>query len=266
MKTWTVSNQKGGVGKTTTVVSLAGWMAERGLEVLVVDMDPQASLTGYFGVDGDGARASVYDLFMDQAPKALPELTCDSGVSGITLAPASSAMATLDRQLGAKKGQGLVLAAALAGVADRYEHVLVDCPPTLGVLMINALAAGDRLLLPVQTEHLAIKGLERMLRTLEMVNRSRTDALNPLIIPCMFDRRTRAAVQSLDYLRDTYAEMLWNEVIPIDTQFREASKLGVPISGTTPSSRGARAYLKLLEDLTEVRAEHHAIRSAEASA
>src|SRR6056297_48733 len=167
MKTWVVANQKGGVGKTTVALTLAGWMIERGKRVLLVDMDPQCSLSAYLGFEPGEIDKSVYDLFThpDREPK---EAELQSRVDGIDVLPATPAMATLDRQLGLRSGQGLVLQRALSRLSHRYDYALADCSPILGVLMVNALAAADRVLIPTQTEHMALKGLERMLRTLTM--------------------------------------------------------------------------------------------------
>lgn len=250
MKIWTVANQKGGVGKTTAVVTLAGWLQERGHRVLLVDLDPQASLTSYFSEDSGAAERSVYNLFDDRETRAIDLLLNTRGEHGLELLGAVSALATLDRQLGSQKGQGLILRQALAPLAGHFDNVLLDCPPTLGVLMINALAAADRVVVPTQTEHLALKGLERMTRTLEMVNRSRPRHLEHLIVPTMFDRRTRASNHALEELRNRYqAPTLWSGVVPIDTRFREASEQGKPLSQLAPESRGAQAFSSLLDDL-----------------
>lgn len=250
MKIWTVANQKGGVGKTTAVVTLAGWLQARGHRVLVVDLDPQASLTSYFSQDAEAATRSVYNLFDDRRMRAVDLVLKASAGEGPALLAAVPALATLDRQLGSQKGQGLILRQALAPLAAHYDNVLLDCPPTLGILMINALAAADRVVVPTQTEHLALKGLERMSRTLEMVNRSRPRHLQHLIVPTMFDRRTRASHHALEELRSRYqSPVLWSGVVPVDTRFREASELGQPLSQLAPDSRGAEAFRSLLDDL-----------------
>jgi chromosome partitioning protein len=168
----------------------------------------------------------------------------------VKLLPSATAVATLDRQLGTQEGKGLVIKRALVPYFDQFDYCLIDCPPLLGILMVNALAAASQLLVPVQTEFLAIKGLERMLHTLNMVLRARKQPLQYLIIPTMFDRRTRAAIQSLRQLRDKYPEHMWDQVIPVDTQFREASRRGLPLSHVAASSRGAKAYAALLQNLT----------------
>ena len=250
MKVWTVSNQKGGVGKTTTAVSLGGLLAARGQRVLLLDLDPQGSLTSYFRFNPDSMEHSVYSLFAARANGAdappPSQLLQDTDVDGLALMPASTAMATLDRQLGARGGMGLVIRDALADLQDRFDHVLMDCPPMLGVLMVNALAACDRLLIPVQTEFLALKGLERMLRTLQMIGRSRGGVLPYTVIPTFFDRRTRASMDALRALRDQYGEHLWPRVIPVDTRFREASREGLPINVFSDGARGTEAYQSLL--------------------
>jgi chromosome partitioning protein len=254
VRIWAVTNQKGGVGKTTTAVSLAGQLALEGESVLLLDLDPHGSLTSYFGLDPDGLTQSLYTLFEQAANGAEPDATAaihQTQYEGIALLPASTALATLDRQLGKQDGMGLVLVRALRRLADKYSYVLLDCPPLLGVLMVNALAASQRLLMPVQTEFLAMKGLERMLRTVAMVRRSRGRDIDYTIVPTMFDRRTRASVDSLRALRQRYPERIWSGVIPIDTQFRDASSRGIPLSHMRPSSRGARAYRQLLAHLTE---------------
>ncbi|MGM0592949.1 MAG: ParA family protein [Pseudomonadota bacterium] len=251
MQVWSIANQKGGVGKTTTTISLAGLLAQRGQRVLMVDLDPHGSLTTYCGYDPDTIETSVYSLFHmegDQRPSAL-ELVVPTSAEGLDLLPASTALATLDRQLGSKEGMGLVLARAILRLAGQYDHVFIDCPPVLGVLMVNALAASNRLLIPVQTEFLALKGLERMLRTLNMILRARQRPLEYLIVPTMFDRRTRASLESLKSLKEKYPEQIWKSVIPVDTQFREASRQGLPLNYLNPQARGSIAYATLLDTL-----------------
>ncbi len=257
MISWAVANQKGGVGKTTMAVSLGGLLAQQGRRVLLVDLDPQGSMSCYLGLNPDTVEHSAYALFQAQANASpvelLQPLLHPTRLEGITLMPASTAMATLDRQLGARDGMGLVICQALQRLQGRFDVVLMDCPPMLGVLMVNALAACQQLLIPVQTEFLALKGLERMLRTLQMIARSRGDTLPYSIIPTFFDRRTRASTHALRALRDLYPEHLWPRAIPIDTQFREASKAGVPVNVHNPEARGSAAYASLLRWLQQER-------------
>ncbi len=256
MKIWAIANQKGGVGKTTTVVTLAGHLLRQGKRVLIVDLDPHGSMSSYFGYDPDSLETSVYHLFQGPSVEAGIEprsLLADTGLEGLQLLPASTALATLDRQLGNQEGKGLVIRHSLERLADDFDYALLDCPPLLGILMVNALAACELLLLPVQTEHLAMKGLERMMRTLQMIQRARQFPLRFLIVPTMFDRRTRAAIDSLRLLREQYGDDIWDGVIPVDTKFREASKQGVPLSIMQPGARGAQAYATLLQFLLQDR-------------
>ena len=252
MKVWTVANQKGGVGKTTTTVSLGGLLSARGLRTLLVDMDPHGSLTSYFRYDPDAIEVGGYTLFKAAAEKRPVDalaLVHQTGTRGLDLLPASTALATLDRQAGRLEGMGLVIKRALDQMADDYQHVLIDCPPMLGVLLVNALAACQHLIIPVQTEFLALKGLQRMLHTLEMVLNARATPLSYLIVPTLFDRRTRASVDTLRTLRQNYPEHLWDQVIPVDTRLRDASRAGLPPHIYDQHSAGILAYAELLQQL-----------------
>lgn len=259
MKIWAVANQKGGVGKTTTAVSLAGHLVTQGARVLLVDMDPQGSMTSYFGYDPDDMPRSIYSLFQldDFSYENVSSVLIKTKVEQLTLLPASTALATLDRQLGSQQGKGLVLKKSLVALEQHFDYILIDCLPMLGILMVNALAACDSLLLPVQTEFLALKGLERMMNTLEMITKSRKVPLQRTIVPTMFDRRTRASLESLRALREKYNETVWDSVIPVDTQFREASRQGLPISLMNKSTRGSKAYDALLTYLLNPKQERH---------
>ena len=248
MKVWAIANQKGGVGKTTSAVSLAGILTQRGRRVLLMDIDPHGSLSSYFRYNPDELESSIYTLFQNQAIQPT-KLIRPTRYENLHIIPATMGLATLDRQLGAQSGMGLVLHKALKSVADQYDYALIDCPPMLGVLMVNAMAACDHLVIPVQTEFLALKGLERMLKTLTMITRSRSVRLPYTIVPTMFDRRTRASTETLRVLRSRYSEELWKSVIPVDTQFREASRMGVPLPILLPQSRGSAAYTRLLDFL-----------------
>lgn len=255
MKVWAVANQKGGVGKTTTTVALAGLMADAGRKVLVVDLDPHGSLTSYFGYDPDTLENSCYDLFTNGGnfdPQLPRRLLLETSHENIWLLPSSTAVAVLERQSPGQGGLGLVISRALDCLAGEFDFALLDNPPLLGVLMVNALAASQQLVIPVQTEFLALKGLERMINTIHMVNRSRRQALPYCIVPTMFDRRTQASLTTLRYLRDEYGEPLWQAYIPIDTKLRDASRAGVVPSRLERNSRAVVAYRVLLKHLLQL--------------
>ena len=250
MQVWTVANQKGGVGKTTTAVSLGGLAAEQGQRVLLLDLDPHASMSTYFGVDTDTVAASSFTLFQQrkELTRSLVEgIVQTTTFENISLLPATTALATLERQAIGQDGMGLVVSRALTCVRDDYDLVVIDSPPLLGVLMINALAACQRLVVPVQTEYLALKGLERMVHTLAMISRSRKEPLAYTVVPTMFDRRTQASVSSLRVIRNTYIDHVWPSKIPVDTRFRDASRAGVPPHLFDPKGRGVEAYRSLLK-------------------
>lgn len=250
MKVWAVANQKGGVGKTTTAITLAGLLSSRGYNTLMIDMDPHGSLTSYSGFDPDTIDDGVYTLFKG-SNIMLASVIKKTRFDRLYLMPASTALATLDRQLGAQDGKGLVLSKTLQRISARFDYVLIDCPPMLGVLMVNALAACDHLIIPVQTEFLALKGLERMMYTLNMIMRSRKIPVPYTILPTMYDKRTRASQQSLQHLEEHYSANLSNTPIPIDTQFREASRAGVPLPMVDRYTRGVVAYTSLLNYLAD---------------
>lgn len=251
MRVLTVANQKGGVGKTTSSVSLAGLAAEQGQRVLLLDLDPHGSLSSYFRQDPDTLALSAFTLFQERSQltfASVMRLIQATSVPGLDILPASTALATLERQ-SAGDGLGLVLTRALNLIASNYDWVIIDTPPVLGVLMINALAACDYLLIPVQTEFLALKGLERMVNTLNMMGKSRRKTPEYTIVPVMFDRRTQASVSSLLTMRHAWKERVWPGHIPVDTRFRDASRAGVPPSIHSPSSRGVEAYTSLFRFL-----------------
>ncbi|WMC11390.1 ParA family protein [Oceanimonas pelagia] len=251
MIVWTVANQKGGVGKTTSVVALAGLLAQRNKRVLLIDTDPHGSLSAYLDYNSDTLAGTLFDLF--QVPGAgraeLERVALATRFEGITLLPASISLATLERTSSSREGMGLVLKRLLAQVKDEFDVAIIDCPPVLGVMMVNALAACDRILVPVQTEFLALKGLERMVSTFKLMHKARKDGFNYTVVPTMYDQRTRASVQSLESLKEQYGDRVWPAVIPVDTKFRDASLRHEPPSYFARGSRGVYAYQTLLRYL-----------------
>lgn len=254
MVIWTIANQKGGVGKTTTVISLAGLLAQRGFKVLLIDTDPHASLTSYLQYASDELPITLYDLFLSPATNAtdFKKVILPTEFTNISLIPGSMSLATLDKELGEKEGMGLFLKRQLTLVKEEFDFILIDCPPVLGVLMVNALAVCETILVPVQTEFLATNGLNCMIKTLKIMQQSRATDFDYCIIPTMYDKRTKASLQTLKNLKETYQENIWDGIVPIDTKFRDASLKHIPISMFAPKSRGALAYDALLNFLLEI--------------
>ena len=246
----TVLNQKGGVGKTTTTVSLGAALAEDGLSVLVVDLDPQGNATTGLGLRvQDGApstyRVVVEGLDAEQATEA-------TSVRGLHVLPSSLDLAGAEIELVPQFSRESRLRKALEAVRDLYDIILVDCPPSLGLLTINGLVAADQVIVPIQCEYYALEGLGQLLRTVELVRTS----LNPDlqlggVLMTMYDGRTNLSQQVVDEVRDHFGDQAFRTIIPRTVRLSEAPSYGQPITVFDPSSRGARAYQRLSSELTQ---------------
>ncbi len=241
-----VANQKGGVGKTTTVVNLGAFLAAAGFRVLVVDLDPQANATSGLGYR-DRTSVGVYDVLIRDLPIAAATVPMDhlfdpSAEEGLWLVPATADLAGAEVELVATMAREFRLRKALEPVRVSYDFILVDCPPSLGLLTLNALTAADELLIPVQCEYLALEGLGQLSRTVELVKRN----LNPSlriggVLLTMYDARTNLAQEVAEEVRRHFRNT-YNTVIPRTVRISEAPSRGLPIGAYDPSSRGAKAY------------------------
>jgi chromosome partitioning protein len=251
MQVWVIANQKGGVGKTTTTVSLAGELLRKNYRVLLIDADPQGSLSSYLGYEPETTDASLYQLFENSKEIKLSNLARqiqETTYQNLHLIPSSTSLATIERKT-ALGGYGLILKKYLSLIDKNYDYILIDCAPSLGILLVNAIAACNKLIIPTQTEFLALKGLERMIRTVQMMVNAGSKQFELLIVPTMFDKRTLAAHYSLDWLKKRYQKALWHAVIPVDNSLIKASRLGLLPSFFCPNSLAVQAYACLVNDL-----------------
>jgi len=250
MLVWAVANQKGGVGKTTTTLCLGRELAQHGQRVLLIDLDPHASLSCAFGVPAQPPPPGVLELFATPAP-SISQLLRHSAIAGLDYLCAQAGLATLERRSASQPGLGRALQQALQQHSGQHDMILLDCAPTLGLLMINALAAADRLIIPAQTEPLALYGLDSMLRTAAMVQHSRQRALPVSILPTRFDRRTRASMETLQKLYDNYGAQVCPTPIALDTRLTNPAALTVPLpENENTRGRGLNAYQQVLNWLS----------------
>jgi len=235
------TNQKGGVGKTTTVVNLAAYLALSGTRTLVVDLDPQGNATSGLGIDRRSLARSVYDALIDRVP--LAELIVKTAVPNLELLPSAPALSGAEVELVDVPARERRLSASLGELNGRYDRVLIDCPPSLGLLTVNALTAADGVLIPIQTEYYALEGLSQLVNTIRLVRES----LNPRleiegVVLTMYDGRTNLSAQVAAEVRRHMNGIVYDSVVPRTVRLSEAPSHGLPIALYDPTSRGALAY------------------------
>ncbi len=245
---YTLVNQKGGVGKTTTAINLGAYLAQFGQQVLIVDLDPQANATSCLGVDKNTVRGGTYEALLNGS--AAPYILLNEKLR-LSLLPSSPALAGAEVELVNEMGRESRLKKALQPLVERYDYILVDCPPSLGLLTVNGLvAARDGVLVPVQCEYLALEGLGQLTQTIQRVRSALFPNLKVRgVILTMFDPRTNLATDVVSEVNRHFPNQVFKAIVPRSVRLAEAPSYGLPISAYAPSSIGAQAYEALAREL-----------------
>jgi chromosome partitioning protein len=244
-----IANQKGGVGKTTTTVNLGAALAEQGYRVLVVDLDPQGNATTGLGVEARNFEYSMYDVIMREQP--LEDCIEPTSVKNLFVAPATIDLAGIEIELVPAFSRELKLKRAVDSVVDDFDFILIDCPPSLGLITVNGLAAAYEVMVPIQCEYYALEGLSQLLRNVNLVSTNLNESLEvTTIVLTMYDARTRLSVDVANEVRKHFSERVCKVMIPRTVRLSEAPSFGQPITVFDPASRGAVAYRELAKEVS----------------
>ena len=243
-----VANQKGGVGKTTTAINLSACLAEKGQKVLAIDMDPQGNMTSGLGIDKDEVEKNIYDLMIGQA--GVDEVLQKEAIENLDVIPTSIDLSAAEIELIGVDDKEFIIRNAVQPIKDDYDYIIIDCPPSLSMLTINAMTTADSVLVPIQCEYYALEGLSQLIHTVELVK----ERLNPVleiegVVFTMYDARTNLSLQVVENVKENLQQNIYKTIIPRNVRLAEAPSYGQPITLYDPRSTGAEAYRLLAEEV-----------------
>lgn len=245
-----IANQKGGVGKTTTAVNLSSCLAVKGKKVLIIDIDPQGNTTSGLGIDKTRIEKSIYDVIINDVP--ISETYIETKVKNLVLSPSNIQLAGAEVELVSVISRETRLKYALQDIKDDFHYIIIDCPPSLGLITVNALTAADTILVPIQCEYYALEGLSQLMNTVKLVQKH----LNPDlkvegVVLTMFDARTNLSIQVVEEVKKYFGNKVYRTIIPRNVRLSEAPSYGLPIILYDSKSKGAECYMDLADEVIE---------------
>ena len=243
-----VANQKGGVGKTTTAINLSSCLAEKGKKVLAVDMDPQGNMTSGLGVDKNSVENTIYDLIIGES--GVEEVLKKDILKNLDIIPANIDLSAAEIELIDVEDKEYIVRNVIKDIKDNYDYIIIDCPPSLSMLTINAMTTATSVLVPIQCEYYALEGLSQLIHTVDLVR----DRLNPEleiegVVFTMYDARTNLSLQVVENVKDNLHQNIYKTIIPRNIRLAEAPSYGVPINEYDPKSAGSESYMRLAEEV-----------------
>lgn len=245
-----IANQKGGVGKTTTAINLSACLSEKGQKVLAIDMDPQGNMSSGLGLDKDSIDKTIYDMIIGE--NDVEEVIDHGTIDNLDILPSNVDLSAVEIELIDVDNKEFVVRDAIQKIRDNYDYIIIDCPPSLSLLTINAMTTADSVLVPIQCEYYALEGLSQLIHTVELVKERLNSTLEiEGVVFTMYDARTNLSLQVVENVKDNLQQNIYKTIIPRNIRLAEAPSYGTPINQYDPKSAGAESYMRLAEEVIE---------------